>query len=352
MIGKKLNFRIEKRVEFTKEFERFIRDSVSGKRKKRDGRKISPGTIKQYVCVLKSLEKYQLAENEKLSILIPQNIAKRHQKREKKYWKDFEAKFTKFLYKNEALDNYIGLHFKIIKTFFRYLENIRQYSVSDTYKTFRILTEDIPILVLAPERLQFMINNNEFTQSLPDHLQKSKDIFIVGCTVGLRFSDLIKITTANLVNWEGQTYLQVRAQKNSIITRIKLSPYVLKIFKNRKNGERLLPQISLHRFNNNIRAICRAAGWTEPVERMHFSSLKTAISNSGSNVPFCNLVTSHMMRRTAITTLLTLGMPELLVRRISGHSKNSTSFLRYVEFSQNFMDNEIDKIYSKLDNKL
>jgi len=56
-----------------------------------------------------------------------------------------------------------------------------------------------------------------------------------------------------------------------------------------------------------------------------------------------------MMRRTSITTMLTLGMPELLVRRISGHSRNSTSFQKYVAFSQNFMDTEIDKIYSKLE---
>lgn len=349
MIEKKINLRIEKRNDFTKEFERFIRDSVTGKRRKSDGRKISPGTIKQYVCVLKSINKYQLAENEKISILIPQPQSKMYQKREQKYWKAFEVNFSRFLQKGDALDNYIGLHFKIIKTFFRYLENVRHYSVSNTYRSFRVLSEDIPILVLSPSRLQFMIHNNTFTESLPEHLQKSKDIFVVGCTVGLRFSDLLNISTANLTYWDGQTYLQVKAQKTHTITRIKLPSYILEIFKKRENGKRLLPQISLHRFNKNIRAICLAAGWNEPVEKFQYRGQKS--KNAKLNVPFCDLVSSHMMRRTSITTLLTLGMPELLVRRISGHSKNSVSFLRYVEFSQNFIDTEIDKIYSKLDNK-
>lgn len=64
--------------------------------------------------------------------------------------------------------------------------------------------------------------------------------------------------------------------------------------------------------------------------------------------PFCDLVSSHTMRRTAITTMLTLGMPELLVRKISGHSDDSRAFYRYVELAQQYMDMEINKAYEKL----
>jgi intergrase/recombinase len=54
------------------------------------------------------------------------------------------------------------------------------------------------------------------------------------------------------------------------------------------------------------------------------------------------------MRRTVITTMVTLGMPENLVRRISGHSPNSKEFYRYVSYAQGFMDKEINKVYQKL----
>ena len=64
---------------------------------------------------------------------------------------------------------------------------------------------------------------------------------------------------------------------------------------------------------------------------------------------FCDKMSSHMMRRTAITTLLILGMPEHLVRKISGHSHASTSFNRYVHYAQAYMDKEIEKVYSKLE---
>lgn len=56
-----------------------------------------------------------------------------------------------------------------------------------------------------------------------------------------------------------------------------------------------------------------------------------------------------MMRRTAITTLLILGMPKHLVRKISGHSHVSTSFNRYVHYAYAYMDKEIDKVHSMLE---
>jgi integrase len=56
-----------------------------------------------------------------------------------------------------------------------------------------------------------------------------------------------------------------------------------------------------------------------------------------------------MMRRTAITTLLILGMPEHLVRKISGHSHSSSSFNRYVHYAQAYVDTEIDKVHEKLE---
>ena len=64
---------------------------------------------------------------------------------------------------------------------------------------------------------------------------------------------------------------------------------------------------------------------------------------------FCDKMSSHMMRRTAITTMLILGMPEHLVRNISGHSINSSSFYRYIHYAQPYIDKEIKKVHAKLE---
>ena len=57
------------------------------------------------------------------------------------------------------------------------------------------------------------------------------------------------------------------------------------------------------------------------------------------------------MRRTAITTLLNLGMTEVMVRKISGHQANSKEFYKYVNYSQPYIDTELDRVYAQLNRK-
>ena len=46
--------------------------------------------------------------------------------------------------------------------------------------------------------------------------------------------------------------------------------------------------------------------------------------------------------------MLILGMPEHLVRKVSGHTAASRSFNRYVHYAQSYMDKEIQKVHDKL----
>lgn len=54
------------------------------------------------------------------------------------------------------------------------------------------------------------------------------------------------------------------------------------------------------------------------------------------------------MRRTAITTLLMLGVPEMMVRRISGHAGGSREFYRYVCIVQDYLSTEVKKAQQRL----
>jgi intergrase/recombinase len=54
------------------------------------------------------------------------------------------------------------------------------------------------------------------------------------------------------------------------------------------------------------------------------------------------------MRRMAITTMLTLDVPEHIVRSISGHSPMSKEFFRYVAIAQIYKDREMDKMHERL----
>ena len=94
------------------------------------------------------------------------------------------------------------------------------------------------------------------------------------------------------------------------------------------------------------------AGWTTemPKERT-VGNKKITIKhpdNKGKQYRFCDLVSSHTMRRTCITSMLTAGMPEHVVRKISGHTSDSKSFFRYVALAQKLVDTEIDKLFIRL----
>lgn len=112
----------------------------------------------------------------------------------------------------------------------------------------------------------------------------------------------------------------------------------------------LLPKVHLFNFNKYSRELIEKAGWTYWVDK---TRTKRGVSkiikklNTKNRFRFCDLITSHTMRRTAITTYLALGMPEQLVRRISGHSQGSKEFFRYVRYSDEILDQEISRIHLK-----
>lgn len=71
-------------------------------------------------------------------------------------------------------------------------------------------------------------------------------------------------------------------------------------------------------------------------------------NKNGSSWKFHQHITAHTMRRTAITTLLILGVPELIVRKISGHAPGSKEFYKYVAISQQYLNQEVQNAYKKL----
>jgi hypothetical protein len=56
------------------------------------------------------------------------------------------------------------------------------------------------------------------------------------------------------------------------------------------------------------------------------------------------------MRRTAITTLLILGVPELVVRKLSGHAAGSKEFYKYISIANDYTNQQLKQAHHKLFN--
>lgn len=343
--------------QFYKLLNDFIKESSSGKRLKKNGSRISHSTVEHYIYFKRVLTLFVEETSFELKLYLANNLTQRENEVAANYWRKFYNEFTSFMYnKLGYFDNYVGTIIKTLRTFCNYLNESRHIAIGLFHKSFYAPKEEIDIITLNHKQLNYIIYNKEFNQLVKQQdLNIVKDIFIFGCTVALRVSDLLSLTSKNLVIQDDKYYLNVRSQKTNTKTSIKLPDYAVEIIKKYyKKHKTLLPSISIGYLDIQLKKL----GKLLPND---FELIKTRLKKGKQVVIYKNTVnkthyklsdhiTTHTMRRTGITTMLNLGMPEHLVRKISGHAANSREFFRYVELSQSFIDDETDKIFDKINN--
>lgn len=341
---------MKNRKELLPLFKQFIRDSESGKRLKKNGERITHNTLDNYRYTYGNLVKFSNQTGFELYVYDIYKSNKKELVVIKNYWKKFYRSYNDYLYKKGCHDNYVGFNFKVIRVFLNYLQSEKDYRLGDFHKQFYIRKQDVEILVLSPEHLKFLIHDKDFEASLSPALQRLKDAFVFGCSTGLRYSDLFQLTLKNFENNGSDWYLKLKTQKTKTFTYIKLPQYAINLFlKYRPQNPKALvfPMITIYNFNKMLKELGELANFTQPVDVSREVQGKTKKVKKA--IRFCDKMSSHIMRRTAITTHLILGMPEHLVRKISGHSSNSSSFNRYVHYAQPYIDREIEKVHEKLE---
>lgn len=342
-----------KHLLFLPEFRKFITASRTGRRLMPSGKKIRKTTIRQYEITCRLVAAFEKNTGEQLEILLSARTTHRQQEKTRKYWNKKYHQFLDFLYQHQkSYDNYAGAVLKHLKTFLRYLSVQRGLPVGDFYQSFRVPRESFTPVIISPEQLRFLIADKEFEQSLSPVLLKTKDLFVFGCTVGLRFQDLIQLKRTNLKVNGPETSLILNTRKTGTEVSIPLPPYAhtaLSRLKKNRAGY-LLPGISGTNFNKQVKLLIKAAGWNyyHPKYRLKRGERVEIKTREGNTYRFYDHITAHTMRRTAITTLLLLGVDENAVRRISGHAPGSKEFYRYVVISQDYLNKKVREAHRLL----
>ncbi len=338
-------------------FDQFIADSKKGKRLQPNGVRISNGTIKNYESTAKLLKSFASTNKLPLRLRSIYRLNSKDRIIEKNYWKKFYRHFTDYLYnEQEHFDNYVGQTIKNIRVFFNYLNKEKGFGTGDYHKLFYRRKENIAIHPLSPKELNFLVYDQRFGNSLTPRMKEVKDLFVFGCTVALRVSDLFNLKKSNLRIINNHYYLSVRSVKTKTESLILLPPYAVDIINKYKNVKgKLLPNFNHSNLNKYIKLLLELAGFTYPIFQTREKRGRTIeLRNNERSGPlrFCDVATTHTMRRTAITTMLSLGMPEQIVRQISGHSEGGKDFYRYVAWSQNYKDQASIEVFNKLQNVL
>jgi integrase len=267
------------------------------------------GTIKAY----KTTQKYLIEYSSKFKSIDFETITL-----------EFYNNYTSFLYQEHTLSaNTVGKHIKTIKTFLNEAtERGINKNIEFRKKKFKTIREDSDSIYLTIKELE---NIEKLDLALIPRLDKVRDLFLIGCYTGLRFSDFTQIKSEN-INLE-KSMLQIRTLKTSERVTIPIHKTVRTIIQ--KYDFKLPKSYTNQVMNTYIKEVAELAKIKEPTE--------TTITRGGnvekSVLAKYKLVTTHTARRSFATNLYLADVPSISIMKITGH-RTERSFMSYIRISQ------------------
>jgi len=245
---------------------------------------------------------------------------------------DFYEKFFSYIIEDRGLfNNAFGKYVKTIKSFLTWaldkdIHRSREYS---KFKVYKESNEPLPLSMEELKKIEGL--------TLNDALDRVRDLFLMECYTGLRYSDLIELRKENI---KGDfIHKVIRKTKNPIkVPMTKKVKAILEKYAEKINGYdlALLPGISNQKMNKDLKEICDKA---EMHDEIILSKFKGAVRHD-RQVRKCDAITTHCGRDTFITNSLMMGMSESTIMTIVGHVKYET-FKKYVKFKDQYLSDEM-----------
>lgn len=290
----------------TSTFSGFVNDYLKRRASRPDANK---NTIKRYKNTLNHVEGY---EKKNKVILLFEDIN----------W-SFKEHFCNYLYSPpfKQSQNTVHKHIKIVKMFMREAkkEGLHSNSIYE-HREYSVSSLKVKKIALSKEDLRKI---EKLDLSTNERLDRVRDLFLLSCYSGLRYSDFINIKKENKVKLEGYEFLNVITKKTGTEVLIPFTEEIDRILK--KHGYKSPKPISNQRMNDYIKELCELAVIDEPILYQY--------SEGGirkqKHVKKYELCTNHTGRRTWATQMYMDGYPIGLLRAVLGHSSD-VIFLAYV----------------------
>jgi integrase len=273
-----------------------------------------PLTVKSFQTLLHVVEEYELETGERWALETLSNSAITN-------WQQWLMKAKN--YKNSTLG-------KQVKKLKQFLKDSAKAKTVDLAKVTPIhqMNVDSPIITLMAKEIAELYR---LDLSQNTRLERVRDLFILQCYTGLRYSDVIRLRRVDIQN--GFIKLETKktvettntplfAQAQAILEKYNYDLSVIAI-SNPKQNQYLKELVALPEVLEAIPTLKRDVKL--PEER--------GIIRKYPIVPLYTVVTTHVARKSFITACLELGQPAHIVKEFSGH-KSDNSFKRYVNAAQ------------------
>ena len=253
-----------------------------------------------------------------------------------KHVNDFSEKYDCIIYTNSVTEDFI-------EDFIGYLrdKNMRNNTVKGLIEKIKAMTKKAgnygyavnrtfdEISVPEEDTCSIALSMNDITRiyyytGLTKKQEKIRDLFIVGCLTGMRYSDYSTLTSDNIQ----KDIIIKKTKKTGVTVHVPVHSYIKELL-DKYDGE-LPKDISIQHFNRSIKTICKKIGLTDKV---------VFTRTVGHNVvtdtyEMWQVISSHTARRSAATNMYNSGrMKTLQIMLITGHTTEK-NFFRYIKIGR------------------
>lgn len=237
----------------------------------------------------------------------------------------FYNEFMDYLsYKAVKRDGTVGLLTNSAGKIIRLLKGFVNYQITKgviphiDMKCFKVVEEETDAIYLTEKELKVIY---ELDLSEDKELSEIRDLFIVGCYTGLRWSDLSELNSENIDRVNG--YINIKQRKVHKAVVIPMIDYVPEVL---ERYNYVLPKITSYKFNERLKELGKKAMLTQKVEIVR----KKGATRVADVYEKWELISSHTCRRSFCTNMYLAGFPAEELMKISGH-KTPAAFMRYIK---------------------
>ena len=283
-----------KKITVKSDFFRIYQEFLDEKENDYTGNSISNSTLKRYKCNKNLLEDFESNSKVKISL--------------GKFDNKLYNKFLKYCIEEKKHSaNTLHRNVGLLKTFLLWALN-KKYTYNNNFIAFKkpakFTTDEI---ALNYEQVELIYNYN---LSENKRLEKVRDLFVFGCTTGMRFGNYSTISRSD-VDGNFIRVIDLKSKsKNLAIPLNSISKSILEKY------DYNLPSITNQKMNEYIKEVFKKLEFTDEIKK----TMKYGDELVDQKAEFWTRISSHTARRSFITIMKNKRVPDKVIMSYTGHT--------------------------------